>query len=322
MTVIATKKIAIVGYGSQGHAHAQNLRDSGIEVRVAAKPGSKSAVKAKTAKFDVVTVKAAAEWADVVMLLAPDEVQAEIYKKDIAPYIKRGASLAFAHGFNVHFGFITPRKDLDVWMVAPKEIGLRVRSEYEKGAGVAGLVAVAQDATGRAKKLALAYAQAIGCKRVMETTFADECEVDLFGEQVVLFGGLPPLIRAAFETLVESGYEPEMAYFKCAQQVRLVADMIAAHGLAAMSEAISNTAEYGGYIAAPRIITKDIKKEMKRLLAEIQSGAFAKQWMQENKKGGKTFRALRAKNAKHSIEKAGAKVRRTLKPVAKAENTP
>jgi ketol-acid reductoisomerase len=312
LNLIRDKKIAIVGYGSQGRAHALNLRDSGAKhVRVALKAGSGSAVKAKAEKFEVMTVADAAKWADVIVLLTPDETQAEIYANEIAPNIKQGASLVFAHGFNVHFGFIQLRKDLDCWMVAPKEVGPVVRSEYEKGGGVAGLVAVHQDASGQAKPLALSYGAALGCGRagIFETSFGEECEVDLFGEQAVLFGGLPPLMRAGFETLVEAGYAPEIAYFKCVQQVKLVADAIAVRGISGMNGIISNTAEYGGYIAEPQLITDATRKEMQRLLADIKSGTFAKQWMNENKTGGKFLEDQRKKISSHPLEAIGARLR-------------
>jgi ketol-acid reductoisomerase len=313
-SLLKNKKIAIIGYGSQGRAQALNLRDSGMTVCVALRPESLSTVKAQEEKLDIMTIDEAAAWADIVMVLAPDEVQAEIYTQDIEPNIKPGASLAFAHGFNVHFGFITPRADLDVWEIAPKDTGARVRSEYERGHGVPCLVAVHQDVTGKAKDLALAYGSAIGAGRVgiTETTFAEECEVDLFGEQAVFFGGLVPLMRTAFETMVEAGYPPEMAYFRCVQQVKLVTDAVCARGIAGMNQMISNTAEYGGYIAAPRLITPETKKEMQRLLTDIKSGAFARAWMHENKTSGKNFKAMRAKEAAHPIEQAGEAVRKNL----------
>ncbi len=312
LSLIKGKKIAVIGYGSQGHAQALNLRDSGVKnIRIGLKPNSKSAAIAKAAKFEVISIAEAAKWADVVALLTPDETQAEIYKKHIAPNLKKGASLVFAHGFNVHFKFIKPRADLDVWMVAPKEVGPVVRSEYQKGGGVPCLIAVHKNSSGKAKALALSYALALGCgsKGIFETTFGDECEVDLFGEQAVLFGGLPPLMRAGFETLVESGYAPEMAYFKCVQQVKLVADAIAARGISGMNEIISNTAEYGGYIAEKSLVTKKTKKKMKRLLKNIQSGKFARAWMKENNTGLKFFAAQHKKTAKHKMEAVGKKLR-------------
>ncbi|MFW0777635.1 MAG: ketol-acid reductoisomerase [Rickettsiales bacterium] len=312
LPLIVGKKIAIIGYGSQGHAHALNLRDSGVkEICVALREESPSREAVSAAGLKVMSVAEAAASADVVMILTPDETQAELYANDIAPNLKPGASLAFAHGFNVHFGFITPVDDVDVWMVAPKEIGPVVRSEYEKGSGVPCLVAIAQDATGKAKEIALSYAAAIGGGRigVFETSFAEECEVDLFGEQAVLFGGLPPLMRAGFDTLVEAGYAPEIAYFKCVQQVKLVADAIAARGISGMNELISNTAEYGGYIAEDRLITDNTKQEMKRLLGDIQNGTFAKDWMAEHKTGGKTLMGARGKAGQHPMEAVGKKLR-------------
>lgn len=317
ISLIKNKKIAIIGYGSQAKSHAANLRDFGVkEIRI----GLRATSKTRAAGFKVVTPVEAAKWADVVMLLTPDETQAEIYKT-IAPHIKKGASLAFAHGFNVHFGFIKPRKDLDVWMIAPKDIGPMVRSEYEQGRGVAALLAVHQNATGKAKQIALAYGAAIGCGRagMFETTFREECEVDLFGEQAVLFGGLPPLMTAAFETLVTAGYEPEMAYFKCVQQVKLVTDAICRVGIADLSDVISNTAEYGGTIAAPRLVTKKTKKEMKQLLADIQSGKFAKQWIREHKEGEPLLMLQRNIASKHPVEKAGRALRATPSNAAKTE---
>lgn len=309
------RKIAIIGYGSQGRAQALNLRDSGAAVKVGLRAGSANIAKAQAEKLEVLSIAEAVKRADVTVLLTPDETQAEIYEKELVPNLKQGASLAFAHGFNVHFGFIKPRADVDVWMVAPKEVGPVVREAYEKGEGVSGLIAVHQDATGNAMKLAREYAQAIGCKGLIETTFREECEVDLFGEQAVLFGGLPPLMRAAYETLAEAGYAPEMAYFKCVQQVQLVANAIAARGIAGMSEIISNTAEYGGYIAAPKLVTADTKQAMKQLLADIQSGKFANAWMAENEKGLPDFKAARAQAEEHPVEKAGKKLRAEIKTV-------
>jgi ketol-acid reductoisomerase len=314
LSLLRDKKIAIVGYGSQGRAQALNLRDSGMRVRVGLPARSKTIARAVAEKMDVTSVAEVTAWADIVMLLAPDELQAEIYKRDIAPHIKPGASLAFGHGFNVHYGFIKPQKDIDVWEVAPKDTGAKMRSEYARGHGVPCLVAVHQNKTGKAFELALAYGAAIGAGRagMTKTTFREECEVDLFGEQAVFFGGLVPLMRTAFETMVEAGYPPEMAYFRCVQQVRLVTDAICEHGIAGMQKIISNTAEYGGYIAGPRLITKDTKKEMKRLLKDIQNGAFAHQWMKENKSGGKKFKTLRAKQVQHPLEKPGKKLREKL----------
>ena len=312
LNLIKNKKIAIVGYGSQGHAHAANLRDSGCaNVRVALKPDSISVAKAKGAKFEVMTVEDAAKWADIVMILTPDELQAEIYATEIAPHLKQGASLVFAHGFNVHFQLIEPRADMDVWMVAPKGPGHTVRGEYQKGGGVPCLVAVHQNASGNALDLALAYASAVGGGRsgIIETTFREECETDLFGEQAVLCGGVTKLIQAGFETLVEAGYAPEMAYFECLHEVKLIVDLIYEGGIANMRYSISNTAEYGDYVTGPRIITDETKKEMKKVLKDIQSGRFARDWMQENKAGKPSFKATRRLEAEHPIEEIGTKLR-------------
>lgn len=313
------KRVAIVGYGSQGRAHAANLRDSGIrDLRVALPAGSSSKPKAEADGFSVTLPAEAVAWADVVMLLAPDELQPAIYETDIGPHLRDGASLAFAHGFAVHFGYIVPSAGVDVWMVAPKEVGPAVRARYQAGGGAPCLLAVHQDATGQARALALAYAEAMGCCRggMMETTFKDECEVDLFGEQAVLIGGVPSLMRAAFETLVEAGYSPEMAYFKCVQQVKLVTDVIHQGGIAALSRVISNTAEYGGYVAGPRLVTKQTKGAMKALLTDIQSGNFARDWMKENQAGKAGFSARRQKDAKHSVELAGEalRIRNNIRP--------
>jgi ketol-acid reductoisomerase len=312
LNLIKNKKVVIVGYGSQGHAHAANLRDSGVkDVRVALRPDSISVAKAKNAKFEVMTPAEAAKWADVVMILTPDELQADIYAAEIAPNIKKGASLVFAHGFNIHFGLIEPRADMDVWMVAPKGPGHTVRAEYQKGGGVPCLIAVQQDASGNAKELALSYASAMGGGRsgVIETSFKEECETDLFGEQAVLCGGLTHLIQAGYETLIEAGYAPEMAYFECLHEVKLIVDLIYEGGIANMRYSISNTAEYGDYKTGPRIITEETKKEMKRVLADIQSGRFARDWMLENKAGKPNFKASRRMSAEHPIEEVGAKLR-------------
>jgi len=320
LNLIKNKKVVIVGYGSQGHAHAANLRDSGVkDVRVALRPDSISVAKAKNAKFEVMTPAEAAKWADVVMVLTPDELQAEIYANEIAPNIKKGASLVFAHGFNIHFGLIEPRADMDVWMVAPKGPGHTVRSEYQKGGGVPCLIAVQQDASGNAKELALSYASAMGGGRsgIIETSFKEECETDLFGEQAVLCGGLTHLIQAGFETLVEAGYAPEMAYFECLHETKLIVDLIYEGGIANMRYSISNTAEYGDYKTGPRIITDETKKEMKRVLADIQSGRFARDWMLENKAGKPNFKASRRNSAEHPIERIGAKLRGMMPWIAK-----
>ncbi|MCB9959119.1 MAG: ketol-acid reductoisomerase [Rhodospirillaceae bacterium] len=312
VNLIKSKKIVIVGYGSQGHAHAANLRDSGCpEVRVALRPGSASAKKAEAAGFTVMTPGDAAAWADVVMVLVPDELQGDLYAEQLATHMKTNAAIAFAHGLNIHFNLIEPRPDLDVFMVAPKGPGHTVRSEYQRGGGVPCLVAVHQDATGATLDLGLSYACAIGGGRagVIETTFKEECETDLFGEQVVLCGGLTSLIMAGFETLTEAGYAPEMAYFECLHEVKLIVDLIYEGGIANMRYSISNTAEYGDYRSGPRIITDETKAEMRRVLDDIQSGRFTRDWMLENKVGQTSFKATRRKAAEHPIEKVGEKLR-------------
>ena len=312
VALIKDKKVVIVGYGSQGHAHAMNLRDSGVaDVAVALREGSATVKKAEGAGFKVMTPAEAAKWADVVMMLTPDELQADIYADHLAANMKQGAALAFAHGFNVHFKLIEARPDLDVFMVAPKGPGHTVRSEYERGGGVPCLIAVAQDASGNAHELGLSYASAIGGGRagVIETSFREECETDLFGEQVVLCGGLVELIKGGFETLVEAGYAPEMAYFECLHEVKLIVDLIYEGGIANMNYSISNTAEYGEYRTGPRIITDETKAEMRRVLADIQAGRFARDWVLENKAGQTSFKATRAHNAAHPVEEIGEKLR-------------
>jgi ketol-acid reductoisomerase len=312
LNLITDKKIAIVGYGSQGHAHAQNLRDSGVkEVAVALREGSATAKKAEAAGFKVMTNAEAAKWADLIMILAPDEHQAAIYAEDLAPNMKQGAALAFAHGLNVHFGLIEPRADLDVIMIAPKGPGHTVRSEYLRGGGVPCLVAIHQDASGNAHDLALAYASAIGGGRsgVIETNFREECETDLFGEQAVLCGGLTHLITAGFETLVEAGYAPEMAYFECLHEVKLIVDLMYEGGIANMRYSISNTAEYGDISTGPRIITDETKREMKRVLDDIQAGRFVSRFVLENRAGQPELKAARKRAAAHPIEKVGAELR-------------
>jgi ketol-acid reductoisomerase len=306
------KKIAIVGYGSQGHAHALNLRDSGVKnVAVALRAGSASAKKAEGEGLKVMSVAEAAKWADLLMILAPDEHQREIYAKDIAPNIRDGAALLFAHGLNVHFQLIEPKSTIDVLMVAPKGPGHTVRGEYLKGGGVPCLLAVHQNASGAAHDLGLAYASAIGGGRsgVIETTFREECETDLFGEQAVLCGGLVELIRAGFETLTEAGYAPEMAYFECLHEVKLIVDLIYEGGIANMNYSISNTAEYGEYVTGPRIVTPETKAEMKRVLEDIQSGRFVRDFMLENAVGQPSFKATRRRAAEHPIEEVGARLR-------------
>ncbi len=320
LALIQSKKVAVIGYGSQGHAHALNLRDSGVkDVMVALRPGSASAKKAESEKLKVVSVADAAKNADVIMVLAPDEAQAEIYAADIAPQMKAGKTLLFGHGFNVHFKLIEPPADVDVGMVAPKGPGHTVRGEYLKGGGVPCLVAVHQNPSGKALELALSYASAIGGGRsgVIETNFREECETDLFGEQAVLCGGLVELIRAGFETLVEAGYAPEMAYFECLHEVKLIVDLIYEGGIANMNYSISNTAEYGEYVTGPRIVTPETKAEMKRVLEDIQSGKFARDWMLENKVGQPYFKATRRRASEHQIEAVGETLRGMMPWIAK-----
>ncbi len=323
--LIKGKKVAVVGYGSQGHAHAQNMRDSGVrEVAIALRPGSATAKKAEAAGFKVLSNKEAAEWADVIMIAAPDEHQAKIYADDIGPNMKPGAALAFAHGLNIHFGLIEARADIDVFMVAPKGPGHTVRSEYQKGGGVPCLIAVAQEANGNsgnghAKALALSYASAVGGGRsgIIETTFKEECETDLFGEQAVLCGGITHLIQAGFETLVEAGYAPEMAYFECLHETKLIVDLLYEGGIANMRYSISNTAEYGDIKTGPRIITEETKKEMKRVLADIQSGRFVKDFVLDNQAGQPELKASRKAAAAHPIEQVGGELRAMMPWIAK-----
>ena len=312
LNLIKAKKVAIVGYGSQGHAHAQNLRDSGVkDVTIALRPGSASAAKAEKAGFKAMSVADAAKWADFMMMCAPDELQADIFKDHIADNIRDGAALAFAHGLNVHFNLIEPRSTVDVVMVAPKGPGHTVRGEYQKGGGVPCLIAIHQDASGNAHDVALSYASAIGGGRsgVIETTFKEECETDLFGEQVVLCGGLVELIRAGFDTLVEAGYAPEMAYFECLHEVKLIVDLIYEGGIANMNYSISNTAEFGEYMSGPRIITDETRAEMRRVLKDIQTGAFTSEWIREFKAGMPKFKAIRRNNDALPIEDVGRTLR-------------
>jgi ketol-acid reductoisomerase len=324
--LIKGKKIAIVGYGSQGHAHAQNLRDSGVgEVAIALREGSATAKKAEAAGFKVMANADAAKWADVIMVLAPDEHQAAIYADDLAANMRSGSALAFAHGLNVHFGLIEARPDLDVFMVAPKGPGHTVRSEYVKGGGVPCLVAVAQEAEGSsngngyAHALALSYASAVGGGRsgIIETTFREECETDLFGEQAVLCGGITHLIQAGFETLVEAGYAPEMAYFECLHETKLIVDLLYEGGIANMRYSISNTAEYGDIKTGPRIITAETKAEMKRVLQDIQAGRFVKDFVLDNRAGQPELKASRKAAAAHQIERVGAELRAMMPWIAK-----
>ena len=314
LSLIQGKRVTIVGYGSQGHAHANNLKDSGVNVTVGLRAGSASAAKAEAAGLNVMPIADAVQAADVVMILAPDEHQARVYRDEIAPNIKEGAALAFAHGFNIHFGQIEPREDLDVIMIAPKGPGHLVRSTYTQGGGVPSLIAVFQDASGQAKDLALSYASANGGGRagIIETSFREECETDLFGEQVVLCGGLTALIQAGFETLVEAGYAPEMAYFECLHEVKLIVDLIYEGGIANMRYSISNTAEYGDMTRGPRIVTDQTKAEMRKILTEIQDGDFAKEFILENQAGAPRMKALRRLSQEHPIEDVGERLRNMM----------
>ncbi len=320
LELIRSKKVAVIGYGSQGHAHAQNLKESGVNVVVGLREG-KSWDKAKKAKHKVVTVAEAAKWADVLMILAPDELQGDIYRDEIAANIKKGAFLAFGHGFNIHFGQIVPREDINVLMVAPKGPGHLVRHEYTKGGGVPCLIAVYQDPSKKTKALALSYASAIGGGRsgIIETNFKDETETDLFGEQAVLCGGISALITAGFETLTEAGYPPEMAYFECLHETKLIVDLIYEGGIANMRYSVSNTAEYGDLTRGPRIITEETKKEMKKILSEIQTGEFARDWMLENKANQPMFKALARKGKEHPIEEVGKKLRGMMPWITKGK---
>ncbi len=320
VNLIKEKKVAIFGYGSQGHAHALNLRDSGVkEVVVALREGSSSIKKAESKGLKVMSLSDAAAWADVVMMLTPDELQSTIYKNHIEQRMRQGTSLAFAHGLNIHFNLINSRKDLDVFMVAPKGPGHLVRSEYQRGGGVPCLMAIHKDSSGKARDLAMSYANAIGGGKsgIIETTFKDECETDLFGEQTVLCGGLVELIKNGFETLVEAGYPPEMAYFECLHEVKLIVDLIYEGGIANMNYSISNTAEYGEYTAGKRIIDAKTKERMKEILKDIQSGKFAKQWMDECKNGQKNFLKMRKDLSNHPIEQVGEKLRALMPWIGK-----
>ncbi|MBB4002236.1 MAG: ketol-acid reductoisomerase [Aurantimonas endophytica] len=312
LNLIKSKKVAIIGYGSQGRAHALNLKDSGVgELVVALRPGSATARKVEADGLKVMSVADAAKWADLMMMATPDELQADIWKNEIEGNIRDGAAIAFAHGLNVHFNLIEPKKTIDVVMIAPKGPGHTVRSEFQRGGGVPCLVAIDHDASGNALDLALSYACGVGGGRsgVIETTFKEECETDLFGEQVVLCGGLVELIRAGFETLVEAGYAPEMAYFECLHEVKLIVDLIYEGGIANMNYSISNTAEWGEYVTGPRIITAETKAEMKRVLKDIQTGKFTSDWMMENKAGQSRFKGIRRMNDSHQIEEVGEKLR-------------
>jgi ketol-acid reductoisomerase len=312
LNLIKSKKVVIVGYGSQGHAHALNLKDSGVtDVAIALRPGSASAKKAEAAGFKVMSVADAAAWGDMLMMCTPDELQADIWAEHIEPNIKDGAAIAFAHGLNVHYKLIEPRETIDVVMIAPKGPGHTVRSEYQRGGGVPCLIAIDQDASGNAHDLALSYACGVGGGRsgIIETSFKEECETDLFGEQVVLCGGLVELIRAGYETLTDAGYAPEMAYFECLHEVKLIVDLIYEGGIANMNYSISNTAEFGEYVTGPRIITDETRAEMKRVLHDIQSGAFTTEWIRECKAGQPKFKATRRMNDAHPIEEVGETLR-------------
>src|SRR5210317_2585809 len=313
INLIKNKKVVIVGYGSQGHAHAANLRDSGVkEVTVALRSDSLSVEKAKSAGFKVMNVSDASSWGDVIMMLTPDELQGDIYRDEIKNNMKPGAAIAFAHGLNVHFNLIEPREDIDVFMVAPKGPGHTVRSEYQKGGGVPCLIAIDQDVSGNAHDIGLSYACAVGGGRsgIIETTFKEECETDLFGEQTVLCGGLVELIRAGYETLTEAGYAPEMAYFECCHEVKLIVDLIYQGGIANMNYSVSNTAEYGEYVSGPRVLPyAETKARMKSILDDIQAGRFVRDWMSECKAGQPSFKAIRRNNDAHQIEVIGEKLR-------------
>ena len=315
LNLIKGKNVLIIGYGSQGRAHAMNLKDSGAKnLRVALRAGSSTAKKVEADGLEVMTVSEGAAWADLIMMATPDELQAEIYRDEIEANIRDGAAIAFAHGLNVHFGLIEPKSTVDVLMVAPKGPGHTVRGEYQKGGGVPCLIAVHQDASGNAHDLGLSYACGVGGGRsgIIETNFKEECETDLFGEQAVLCGGVVELIRAGFETLVEAGYAPEMAYFECLHEVKLIVDLIYEGGIANMNYSISNTAEWGEYVTGPRIVTAETKAEMKRVLEDIQSGKFTSEWMQEYHSGAARFKAIRRNNDAHQIEEVGGKLREMM----------
>ncbi len=316
---IRGRRVAVIGYGSQGFAHSNNLRDAGVEVAVGLRRESASIKKAQEAGLRVTTTREASDWADVIMMLVPDHLQAQVYEKEIAPVLKAGKTLMFAHGFNIHFGQIRPPQEVDVSMVAPKGPGHTVRRQYELGYGVPCLIAVSNDASGRARETALGYASAIGGAKagVIETTFKEETETDLFGEQAVLCGGVTHLMQAGFETLVEAGYAPEMAYFECIHELKLIVDLIYEGGLSLMRYSVSDTAEYGDYVSGPRVITAGVKKEMKRLLEAIQDGSFARSWITENQSGRKEFQRLRKEHADHQLERVGEKLRSMMPWIAK-----
>src|ERR1700759_4088521 len=314
LSLIQSKKVGIIGYGSQGHAHALNLRDSGVQVRVGLQPGSGSLAKAQKEGLTVGTPAEVAAWADVIMILTPDPKQQKIYKDSIEPHLTAGKTLMFAHGFNIRFGTIKPPSNVDVSMIAPKAPGHRVREVFTEGGGTPALIAIEQDSTGNAKALALSYAKGLGCTRagVLETTFTEETETDLFGEQAVLCGGVSELIKAGFDTLVAAGYQPEVAYFECMHELKLIVDLIYRGGLSYMRYSISDTAEHGDYTAGPRIINAEAKKEMEKLLGEIRDGSFAKKWIEENEKGCPNFLATRQKEQTHPIETLGPELRNMM----------
>ena len=315
ISLLKGKTIAVIGYGSQGHSQAQNLRDSGLNVIIAEVKGTANYKLAESHNFAPMTAKEAAQKADLIQILAPDHIQEKIYKKDILPYMTKGKVLVFSHGFNIHFNRINPPKDVDVIMIAPKGPGHLVRSEYVKGGGVPSLIAIHNDASKKAKKIALAYAHGIGATRagVIETTFKEETETDLFGEQAVLCGGASHLVKAGFETLVNAGYQPEIAYFECLHELKLIVDLFYQGGINYMRYSVSDTAEYGDYVSGPRIVTASTKKEMEKILKDIQSGKFAKNWIAENENGRPFFNKIRKDESTHQIEKVGAKLRKMMK---------
>jgi ketol-acid reductoisomerase len=320
VNLIKGKKVAVIGYGSQGHAHANNLKDSGVkEVVVGLRAGSAGVAKAESAGLKILGSAEAAKWADVVMVLTPDEGQGDLYREHLGPNMRPGSALAFAHGLNIHFNLIEPRADIDVFMIAPKGPGHTVRSEYQRGGGVPCLVAVAQNPSASALEVALSYASAIGGGRagIIETTFKEECETDLFGEQTVLCGGLVELMKAGYETLVAAGYAPEMAYFECVHEVKLIVDLIYEGGIANMNYSVSNTAEYGEYVSGPRVIDSGVREAMQEVLADIQSGRFARNWMLENKVNQTSFKAMRRQMGEHPIEQVGEKLRAMMPWIAK-----
>lgn len=320
-SILKNKKIAVLGFGSQGHAHALNLRDSGLNVRIGLRPNSPSAKKAKDQGFEVLSVRDATRWADLIMVLLPDEVQGQVYKEEIAPQLKPGKRLLFAHGFNIHFKQIEPGKEIGVYMIAPKGPGHLLRDLYTKNSGMPALIAIQQDPDGKCKDEALAYASAIGAGRagILETTFREETETDLFGEQVVLCGGLVALIKAGFETLVEAGYSAEMAYFECMHEVKLITDLLHTGGITDMRYSVSNTAQYGDLTRGPRVINDNTRKEMKKILSEIQDGSFAKEWILENQAGRPRFKKLTEADENHPIETTGRKLRELIPWLSKSK---